>query len=67
MPEKKAAHKRSNGFLVCDTCRRAVPYQGYDDPGMDTWPQHRCGIEIRPFEQFLLEDPYRLPLNEEAS
>jgi len=60
-PKKPVTPKRKLGFLVCDTCRRAVPYQGTTDPD-DVRPQHKCGLEVRPFDEFVDEDPFRPPL-----
>jgi hypothetical protein len=56
--------KRQAGFLICDRCKRAVPYQGMTEaiPGSDDWPRHRCGLEVRSFDRFVTEDPYRPPL-----
>jgi hypothetical protein len=61
-PKNPVTPKRKLGVLVCDTCRRAIPYQGTSDPA-DNWPQHKCAdLEVRPFNRFLDEDPYRPPL-----
>lgn len=66
MTEKKPKKepKRLNGVLVCDRCRSVVPYTAINPPvpGSDPWPQHRCGLEVRPFDRFSEEDPYRPPL-----
>lgn len=53
--------KRVQGYLICETCRRAVLYQGMTEsiPGSADWPLHRCGLEVRPFDRFELEDPFR--------
>lgn len=74
MTAKQPPRKRVAGFLVCDACRRAISYQGYEDPGMETWPEHRCAAagahrSPRPFNRFVLEDPFRpsLPPMSEAS
>jgi hypothetical protein len=53
--------KRQAGFLICEACRRAVPYQGMTEPiaGSEPWPLHRCGLEVRAFDRFVLADPFR--------
>jgi hypothetical protein len=62
--------RRVTGVLVCDTCKRVVPYTAIDPPvpGSDPWPLHRCGLEVRPFSRFSDEDPFRpaLPKREGA-
>jgi hypothetical protein len=57
--------KRQAGFLVCETCHRTVPYQGMTEPvsASDPWPQHRCGLEVRGFDRFTLDDPFRPALD----
>jgi hypothetical protein len=52
--------KRTNGFLWCRACERSWAYNGL--PESDTWPQHRCGREIRHFDSFLVDDPNSTPL-----
>ena len=64
-----AAPKRRPGYLVCDSCKRTVPYQGMpgSDPAMDG-PGHRCrGNAIRPFDRFTLEDPNFVPLPKDVA
>lgn len=56
----------SDGFLVCDTCKRVVPYKGM--PGhtaaANGWPRHKCvNFQIRPFDRWIDRDPNRLPLS----
>ena len=62
--------KKQWGYLVCETCKRAVGYQGttVPIPGSEGWPLHRCGLEVRSFDRFVLEDPFRpdLPKREGA-
>jgi len=60
-PKPESTSKRRPGFLVCDQCKRAVPYQGMTEPvpGSEPWPLHRCGLEVRRFDRFTLEDPFR--------
>jgi hypothetical protein len=80
MPEKKKGKqppkgpRRVQGVLVCDTCQKVVPYTAIDPPvpTSDPWPLHRCGLEVRAFDRFSEEDPFRPPLgkpspHEEAS
>ena len=47
--------KRQDGYLVCKECKCTVPYQGFDDPDLDTpWPEHRClDRKIRPFTSWV--------------
>jgi hypothetical protein len=47
--------QRSNGFLWCRVCQRSWAFNGTTDP--ESWPTHRCGRDIRKFDQFTLEDP----------
>lgn len=60
-PNPVPSGKRSNGFLWCRVCTRAWSYNGVNDP--ESWPQHRCGRSVAPFQEFLAEDPNvkRLP------
>jgi hypothetical protein len=51
---------RSNGFLWCRTCERSWAHNGFNDP--ETWPQHRCGRDVRGFDEFLQEDPLHTAL-----
>ena len=46
---------RSNGFLWCRVCLRSWAYNGTTES--ESWPQHRCGRDIRSFDQFTVEDP----------
>ena len=63
-PKPTPARKRILGYLICERCQRAVSYQGYDPVVSESepWPQHRCGLEVRPFDRFALEDPFRSSL-----
>jgi len=59
---KAAPVRRVLGYLVCDTCQRTISYQGTPEPieGSEGWPKHRCSdLEVRDFNRFELEDPYR--------
>jgi hypothetical protein len=47
--------KRSNGFLWCRVCQRSWQFNGTTEPS--SWPLHRCGRDVRPFNEFLQEDP----------
>ena len=60
-PKTPTPGKRQAGYLVCETCKRSVQYQGTDAPipGSDGWPKHRCGLEVRSFDRFVLTDPFR--------
>lgn len=52
--------KRRSGYLICRACERAVAYQGFDAPSeKDPWPLHRCGLDIKPFDEFSDDDPFR--------
>lgn len=62
---KAAPVRRVSGYLTCSTCRRSISYQGTPEPipGSDGWPRHRCvDLEVRDFDHFSLEDPFRPPL-----
>lgn len=63
-PAAQPSPKRTAGYLICETCQRAVAYQGIPDaiPGSDSWPLHRCGLEVRGFDRFELTDPFRSDL-----
>lgn len=52
--------KRVSGFLWCRVCQRSWAYNGSNEP--HTWPQHRCGRDVRSFNEFLTEDPNHEPL-----
>jgi hypothetical protein len=57
---KPTPGKRQAGYLICETCKRAVAYQGMADlVGGSDWPLHRCGLEVRSFDRFELTDPFR--------
>ncbi len=53
------AVKRTNGHLVCNTCRFSVPYSGMPDGAEDNRPKHRCVNGIRDFDTFTLKEPRR--------
>lgn len=52
--------QRSSGFLWCRVCTRSWGYNGVNDP--ESWPQHRCGRNVAPFQEFLAEDPNHIAL-----
>jgi hypothetical protein len=52
--------QRSNGFLWCRVCQRSWAFNGTADP--ESWPTHRCGREVRSFNEFLQEDPLHTAL-----
>ena len=47
--------QRVEGFLYCRVCTRSWAFRGSSDP--EGWPQHRCGKDVRNFNEFLTEDP----------
>jgi hypothetical protein len=56
--------KRTAGVLSCSACKRTIPYQGYADPDIEPWPKHKCPtprgpMEVRDFDLFSDDDPYR--------
>jgi hypothetical protein len=58
-PLVPAGVKRTAGYLACDTCLKVIPYFGYDEPGYEPRPEHRCRRrEIRPFDRFTTKEPY---------
>lgn len=67
-PKKKSAPdptKPGEGFLVCDTCKRAVPYRGMptDTPATTNWPKHKCvRYQVQPFDRWVQQDLLRRPL-----
>jgi hypothetical protein len=60
LPPRQPKPVRLAGFLECTACQRTIPYAGYEDPDMDTWPEHRCAaarLEVRPFTRWALKPP----------
>ena len=56
-PPRPPAVRRVTGYLSCKTCERTVPFTGAEDS--DLWPQHRCGLDVKPFDDFTKDEPYK--------
>jgi hypothetical protein len=56
-PAKLPAKRR--GWLVCDQCTMTLEFN--EGPG--PWPQHRCGLDIRPFDHWTPDSPHPTPIS----